>query len=98
MSKLFKNLLKQQKLQKWLENEGFRQVESKTNKYIAMKHPDKEQTYFLGKNGAFRVSQKGIVSDSIGTAPNKGKFDAFCSEMENKEAKDVTPYKMKFVD
>lgn len=83
--KLFKSLTIQMKLKLWLESLGYVEAETRTSKYIAMKHPGKERlTYFLGKSGAFRISEKGIT-DSYSMAPNKEKFGKFC---EGQEAQD----------
>lgn len=81
MAKMFKNLTIQMKLKAWLEAQGFVEVETRTTKYIAMRHSGKPMlTYFLGKSGAFRRSLSGITV-SYSTTPGK-QFEEFCAKQE----------------
>ena len=44
---------------------GFVQVNHRTTKYICYKHPREDKWYFLGVNGAVRLSRTGKIADSI---------------------------------
>lgn len=85
MAKLFKNWTKQAKLVAWFESKGYSVVPCRTSKYIAMRKDNQDRTFFLGKAGAVRCSNHGIISDSTSVGIEESGFRSFCMLMATNE-------------